>query len=161
MCSIPRNAANFSEITPFGEMDALPPPGARTLVKRKAWGGFWRSLYREVVIFAKNVCFREIHEFSLKSAHFTRNPRFVEKVTLRQRRLQKPPQNLCFIKAFRPGARAPPFSPENCENVKIPGNHRKPHEIVKIAEIRGSREKRVGATWRRAVPRPGPAGPPV
>ena len=102
MCSIPRNAANFPEITPFGEMDALPPPGARTLVKRKAWGGFWRSLYREVAIFAKNACFREIHEFSLKSAHFTRNPCFVEKSDFAADEASETSPEPLFYKGFSP-----------------------------------------------------------
>ena len=83
MCSIPRNAINFSEITPFGEMDALSPPGSKTLVKRKAWGGFWRSLYRKVAIFTKNAHFGEIHIFTEISA-FHQNPAFLVKMaTLR------------------------------------------------------------------------------
>jgi len=54
------------EITPFGEMDVLSPPGAKTLVKRKAGGGFWGPLSRKVTIFTKNMHFGEIHRFSPK-----------------------------------------------------------------------------------------------
>ena len=78
MYTIPRNAINFSEITPFGEMYALSPPGSKHLVKRKAWGGFWGSLYRKVAICTKNAYFCEIYRFSLKSAHFTKILRFCE-----------------------------------------------------------------------------------
>ena len=76
MCPIPRNAINFLEITPFGEMDVLSPPVPKILVKRKAGGGFWRSLYRKVTIFTKNMHFGESHRFSPKSVHFTKIPRF-------------------------------------------------------------------------------------
>ena len=30
-------------------------PGSKSLVKHKAWGGFWRSLYRKVTIFTKTL----------------------------------------------------------------------------------------------------------
>ena len=66
----------FLGISPFGEMDVLSPPVPKTLVKRKAGGGFWRSLSRKVTIFTENAHFNEIHRFSPKSAHFTKIPRF-------------------------------------------------------------------------------------
>ena len=78
MCSTSRNAINFFEITPFGEMDVLSPPGSKSLVKRKAWGGFWGPLYRKVTIFIETAYFDEIHGFSPKSLHFTKIPRFGE-----------------------------------------------------------------------------------
>ena len=61
MCSTSRNAINFFEITPFGEMDVLSPPGSKSLVKRKAWGGFWGCLYRKVTISTQNANLDEIH----------------------------------------------------------------------------------------------------
>ena len=61
---------------PFGEMDVLSPPGSKSLVKGKAWGGFWGPLYRKVTIFIENACFDEIHRFPPKSAHFTKILRF-------------------------------------------------------------------------------------
>ena len=39
----------------FHDDGASLAPGWETLVKRKAWGGFWRSLYRKVAHFWSNV----------------------------------------------------------------------------------------------------------
>ncbi len=100
-----RNAGKSSEITPFREMDALPPPGARTLVKRKAWGGFWRPLCREVAIFAKNARFREIRAFSIKSVHFTRIPRFGGKSNFAAAEPPETSPEPLFYKGFSPPAR--------------------------------------------------------
>ena len=58
------------------------------------------------------------------------------------------------------GAKELPFSSENRENMKIMGNHWKSHKIMKIAEIRGNREKRKARLGAGRVPDPSPPGPP-
>ena len=64
------------------------------------------------------------------------------------------------IDGFAPGAKEAPFSSENRENMEISGNHRKSHKIVKIAEIRGNREKRKARLGAGRGPGPAPPGPP-
>ena len=114
---------NISEITPFGEMDALSPPGSKTLVKRKAWGGFWRSLYRKVAIFTETAYLGEIHMFSPKSAHFTKIPRFRANGDLAVKGTSKHQYFLRNIDGFEPGAKESPFSSGNRKNMKIMVNH--------------------------------------
>ena len=105
MYSIPRNAINFSEITPFGEMDTLSPPGPRTLVKRKAWGGFWRALHpktREIPKSAKFHEFRGFQEFQrvLQEVTF-----FCENVALAAARPPKTTNKQQVIHGFERRAR--------------------------------------------------------
>ena len=54
---------NLVKITIFWLNGCPFSPGVKPLVKRKAWGGFWRSLYREVTVFTENTHFYEIHRF--------------------------------------------------------------------------------------------------
>ena len=64
------------------------------------------------------------------------------------------------IDGFAPCAKEAPFSSENRENMKIMGNHWESHKIMKIAEIRGNREKREARLGAGRGPGPAPPGGP-
>ena len=64
------------------------------------------------------------------------------------------------IDGFEPGAKEAPFSSEKRENMKISANHWKSHKIMKIAEIRGNREKRKARLGAGRGPDPAPPGTP-
>ena len=104
-------------------MDALSPPGSKPLVKRKAWGGFWRSLYRKVAIFTENAHFDEMHKFhqnqriSLKSRVFRANSDLAVKGTSKHQYV------LRNINGFEPGEKEAPFSSENRKIMKITAIH--------------------------------------
>ena len=103
----------------------------------------------------KSTDFHQNHRISPKSRVFRANCDFAVKGT------SKHQYSLRNIDGFEPGAKEAPFSSENRENMEISGNHRKSHKIVKIAEIRGNREKRKTRLGAGRAPAPAPLGPPV
>ncbi len=95
----------------FGEMDVLAPPGSKTLVKRKAWGGFWRSLYRKVTIFIQNAIFDEIHIFPHISMKMVENRGVPHILALWAPRNM--PRTLRLTRDFTPGGEGPALSPKS------------------------------------------------
>ena len=95
----------------FGEMDALAPPGWKTLVKRKAWGGFWRSLYRKVTIFTQNTNFDEIHIFPHICTKMVENRGIPHILALWAPRNM--PRTLRLTRYFTPGGKGPALSPKS------------------------------------------------
>ena len=104
-------------------MDVLSPPGSKPLVKRKAWGGFWGSLYHKVTIFIENTHFYEIHRFSPKSVHFIKVLHFRANCDFAVKGTSKRKYSLRNIDGFAPGAKEAPFSSEKREIKKITANH--------------------------------------
>ena len=96
---------NFIKSPHFGGTDASSPPRWKTLVKRKAWGGFWRPLCREVSIFTQNAHFYGNHGFSQNQRI---SPKFCVFRANGDFAVKGPPETapgLTFIKGFRPRRR--------------------------------------------------------
>ena len=101
---------NFMISQHFGETDASSPPRWKTLDKRKAWGGFWRSLYRKVTIFIQNAIFDEIHIFRHISMKMVGNRGIPHILALWAPRNM--PRTLRLTRDFTPGGEGPALSPK-------------------------------------------------
>ena len=99
--------------------------------------------------------FHQNQRISLKSRVFRANGDFAVKGTSKHQYF------LRNIDGFEPGAKEAPLSSEKRENMKIAGNHWKSHKIVKVAEIRGNREKRKARLGAGRGPDPAPPGAPL
>ena len=76
----------------------------KSLVKRKAWGGFWGCLYREVTISTRNANFDAIQRFPHIFMKMFGNREIPHILALwGGRGTQKQPQNLTFNKGIHPG----------------------------------------------------------
>ena len=102
----------------------------------------------------KSTDFHQNQRISQTSRVFRANGDFAVKGT------SKHQYSLGNIDGFAPCAKEAPFSSENRENMKIAGNHRKSHKIMKIAEVRGNREKRQARLGAGRGPDPAPPGAP-
>ena len=144
----------------FAEKGASSRPRRQTLDKRKAWGGFWRPLCRKVSNSTENAHFDGTHGFSRKSVHFTKIPRFRVNGDFAVKGPPETAPGLTFNKGFPPrreGGSVFVRKPRKHENY---GKSLKSHKIMKIAEIRGNREKRKARLGAGRGPDPAPPGGP-
>ena len=104
-------AVIFMNFLCFHENGAPFAPGWKTLDKRNAWGGFWRSLYRKVTIFIQNAIFDEIHIFPHISMKMVENRGIPHILALWVPRNM--PRTLRLTRDFTPGGEGPALSPKS------------------------------------------------